>query len=532
MPPSAGPILHGDGTTLQLLGLQLLADGREVYEVSFRAAPTAPWHPGQLHFVGEGSWDLTSAGHPSRHLPALGDPDALFARALGEPAPAAARVAAAHPHWPAPIQERLARRRAAGPCTLAFDAAWFLAQLTGSALDHPLLFPDATRRLGLDRLAVATEGLAAACAEHPSVLSLLHHALEGSSPWQGEGRLIGASTWGDLVQAGSDIAEGLCAAEGSGPLRVRFDPDEPMGLGFAPQLPSADVLAGRPAQGEASVGAGVEVGEVDPDSAAEAAGVRPGMVVTHLGSRSLREGGVPLPFEDILEALDLERDAGAWVELVFATAAPLDRWYAVELPAASALAALGASVPDDAGVGASFDALCGEALLWREPIPRLFVGAPGSVTCAHIDICPQVQLAHGLVGTKVLGVASHPATPRLVAEHGGAGDTGAIDDGATHVPTDRPLSARQADLLDDPDLSLVWLGAGDLAVLHSGALHFASNGAEGLAASLYHGVITPAALPRLREAAAAGGAAAGSDDPYAQHLVAADLLRLVEALGV
>ncbi|MFT7581655.1 MAG: hypothetical protein ACI9MR_003333, partial [Myxococcota bacterium] len=179
------------------------------------------------------------------------------------------------------------------------------------------------------------------------------------------------------------------------------------------------------------------------------------------------------------------------------------------------------------GVGASFDALCGADLLWREPIPRLFLGAPGSVTCAHIDICPQVQLAHGLLGTKVLGVASHAATPRLVAEHGADGEVG-IDEGATHVPTDGPLSARQARLLCDADISLVLLQAGDIAVLHSGALHFASNGADGLGGSLYHGLITPPAIPRLRSAAAAAGGSGDGEDAYAEHLFAADLLRVVE----
>jgi hypothetical protein len=143
-----------------------------------------------------------------------------------------------------------------------------------------------------------------------------------------------------------------------------------------------------------------------------------------------------------------------------------------------------------------------------------------------------VQLAHALHGVKVLGVASHGATARLVAEHGGAEDgEGGYDEGATHVPTDRPLSARQARLLGDAEVSLVWLQAGDLAVLHSGALHFASNGAEGLGASLYHGVITPATVPRLRAAvaAAAGGALREGDDPYAEHLFAADLWALVES---
>jgi hypothetical protein len=113
-----------------------------------------------------------------------------------------------------------------------------------------------------------------------------------------------------------------------------------------------------------------------------------------------------------------------------------------------------------------------------------------------------------------------------MAEHGGEED-GA--EPATYVPTDRPMSPRQASLLADDDMSLVLLRPGDIAVIHSGALHFASNGADGLGGSLYHGVMTTAALPGLRAAAAKpGGSSTAGDDDFANHLFAADLLRLVE----
>ena len=468
----------------------------------------------------------------------------MFALALGQPALTPETVARATPHWPAALHVRLSCRRASGACTIAFDGSWFLSRLTGSAIDRPLLLPDAAVKLGLGGLLRASEVIAAAAAQrdNTSLIELLRCGLEaaatGTEPvWRGDGRLIGESTWGDRSQVGANIAEGCQAALGNGPLRVSFDPQEPMGLGFAPEVPSAEVAAGRQPPVGASVGTGAEVGVVDPGGAAEAAGLLPGMVTTGLSSLLLSLDGAPTPFEDILEAIDTCRDAGDWLVMTFDTAAPLTHWYAVEMPAASTLAALGASTgtsaelqPDDAGVGASFDALCGSSLLWREPIPRLFLGAPGSVTCAHVDICPQVQLAHALHGTKVLGVASHAATPRLSAEHGATEEGGAsFDEGATYIPTDRPLSARQARLLCDLEISLLWLQQGDLAVLHSGALHFASNGAEGLGASLYHGLITPAALPRLRAAAAApDGSGTDGDDPYAEHLFAAELLELVE----
>ena len=37
--------------------------------------------------------------------------------------------------------------------------------------------------------------------------------------------------------------------------------------------------------------------------------------------------------------------------------------------------------------------MAGAAVLWREEAPRLFVGEGGSLTCAHVDIVPQVMIA-------------------------------------------------------------------------------------------------------------------------------------------
>ena len=69
------------------------------------------------------------------------------------------------------------------------------------------------------------------------------------------------------------------------------------------------------------------------------------------------------------------------------------------------------------------------------------------------------------------------------------------------MPTDRPLRAEEETLLRDGDMSLVALHPGDMLAFSSGAMHFASNGAAGLNAALYHGGITPSLLPRLRSAA-------------------------------
>ena len=119
------------------------------------------------------------------------------------------------------------------------------------------------------------------------------------------------------------------------------------------------------------------------------------------------------------------------------------------------------------------------------------------MTCAHVDIAPQLELAHGLWGTKFLGVSAHEAAPRLLGEHAADGN----DAMATSVPTDRPLRPAEASLLTDKDITLAALRPGDLMVFSSAALHFASNGADGLNAALYHGLVSKAALPRLRAAA-------------------------------
>lgn len=237
-----------------------------------------------------------------------------------------------------------------------------------------------------------------------------------------------------------------------------------------------------------------------------------------------------MTFEEVLEEIDERRAEGLALSVTFNTAASVTHLYAVEMPAAAALeafaAALDVAPPTgriDVGVGA---ALRGCAPLWREDTPKLFVGEPGSLTCAHTDICPQLELAHGLVGLKLLGVASADATPRLYAEHGER-----EEEEATRIPTDRPLTPRQTRLLADADVTIALLLEGDLAVFDSGALHFASNGAEGVSCAIYHGMITAAAVPRLRLAAAKDASHSSvATDGYQNHLFAADLLRVVEPL--
>ena len=187
---------------------------------------------------------------------------------------------------------------------------------------------------------------------------------------------------------------------------------------------------------------------------------------------------------------------------------------------ASAAEALAAFDPG----GDLLDGLLGGAALWRELPPKIFIGESGSMTGAHTDISPQLEFAHGLTGLKFLGAASYEATPALLELHDAREEE---DLYATRIPTDRTLNEQQRLLLQHKELSIAVVGAGDLAVFNSGALHFASNGAgAGAAATVYHGALTPAAIPRLAEAARVA-TAKSERGAYVDHLHADDLTKLV-----
>lgn len=539
----ANPFHSCDDVEIRFLALDLGPDGAETYQISFRLTPGAALRNGRMRHRGGASWELAEEGSTTTSV-SLGTPDDVFRLALGERVTSTTStpdLRQAAPHWPTRITSRLARRRLSGPGTIAFDAAWLASQLATSAFDRPVLFPGATRELdlrGLERAsAILGESppptLAEGVTRDQAFAQLLRRALQADATsrsslgWDGEGRLIGEHASGDLTQIGTDIGDGCEAALGSGPHHVRFDPTEPLGVGLGPLVPRPP----SPNDDDASVGMGVEVGEVDPGGAAERAGVREGMVLVRLSEPDFIVGR-DVPFEAALDEIDARRAAGRTLVVTFDTATPVRHLYAVEMPAAATLTALATArrlaVPPadvDVDVGAALNAACGSAMLWREETPRLFWGEAGSVTCAHTDICPQLELAHGLVGSKVVGIASHDATPRLLAEHGS--DEDRIDEDATRVPTDRPLTPRQTALLTDHDVTLVLLQPGDLAIFDSGALHFASNAAHERTAALYHGAITPAAVPRLRLAAQAASGATPSDGTYRDHLHAAELLRIV-----
>ncbi len=535
-----GASLHVFGSvSVRLLALEIENGGAETYYVSFRSETKAEFRSGLMRHQGGQSWDIIEGHSVSCADVACGSPDEVFALALGESAVRQqaldATVKQGAPHWPTSLTQRLARRRLSGAGTIAFDTDWFSLRLATSAMDRPMLFPNATSKLGLADLerasAVLREFASAKDLVFPQALlgALSAEATTaGELDWDGDGRLIGEYTNGELGQLGTDIADGCRAALGTGPLHVVFKPSEPLGLGLGP-LQVAD--ANDNGDNTASVGWGAEVGEVDAHGAAERAGVMPGMALERLSNPDMvlsSNGRNRMTFEAVLDEIDERRAAGVDLPVTFNTAASVTNLYAVEMPAAAALevfsAALGTEPPTtriDVGVGM---ALRGCVPLWREDTPRLFLGEPGSLTCAHTDICPQLELAHGLMGLKFLGVASAQATPRLYAEHG---EEEAQE--ATRVPTDRALTLRQSRLLGDADVTLALLFEGDLAVFDSGALHFASNGEGGFSGAIYHGMITAAAVPRLRLAAAKDSSCLSvATAGYQDHLFAADLLRIVE----
>lgn len=71
----------------------------------------------------------------------------------------------------------------------------------------------------------------------------------------------------------------------------------------------------------------------------------------------------------------------------------------------------------------------------------------------------------------------------------------------TRVPATGVLQPHELGLLEDPGITLGILGAGDIGMFSSGSAHFATNGAKGVNAALYHGWLTPATVPYLCDAA-------------------------------
>jgi hypothetical protein len=360
---------------------------------------------------------------------------------------------------------------------------------------------------------------------------------DGGEQWAGRGRLIGLWPDGELAQIGSGVSDGVRLALGHGVVRARFAAGEALGVGLGP-LALAE-------------GRGAEVGEVDVGSAAERLGVQPGMVVVAIEADGAVIGAAArsaaaacgamagssegedtspdlsrltsLPFEAVLAAIDAVRATESPLTLLLETATPTSHLYAVEMPAQPLFAALAASEAqhdtwrlEDADASGAVSALLAATEqpppLWTEDATKAFIGDRSSLTCAHVDIAPDLELAHGLCGAKFVGVSTHDATPRLLADHAPCSahydDDDDDDDDviSTSVPTDRPLRTHEAALLGDVDVTLACVLPGDLCVFSSSALHFASNGASGLSGALFHGIVTEASLPRLREAATRGSA--------------------------
>jgi hypothetical protein len=413
--------------------------------------------------------------------------------------------AAAAPRWPAELQGALRRAPLAGAGTLCFDAERFGELVTGcDDAVWPVVFPGASTKLhvpGLRRL----EKLAAVVSgdfkgDDQFSLKCALGSLAADQQWaeggggDGSGRLFAEHASGDLAQVcEGSIWQQLARVTGTGPLEaVIAGSDTCIGVAFAPHT-KADC--------------GAEVMEVDAESAGTREGITPGMTLTHIQGRQVTNE----PFEHILEMLDDARDAGPAVELRFATALAAARFYAVECPVA-AIPALArqqqssASTGGTGGTGGTVDIASeflaaldnhrtgtSAAFVWREAQARAFIGDPGSMTCLHVDMIPQLQFAHGLAGTKILGVASMQATPGILARHGVSGEE-------ARVPVHERAMEPCEELLTA--LSIAVLQPGDAVVFSSAAAHFGTNGNASPNAAAYHGALTG---PMLAAADAAAG---------------------------
>ncbi|KAJ1453634.1 hypothetical protein M885DRAFT_618834 [Pelagophyceae sp. CCMP2097] len=440
---------------IELLSLRRAADGTETFTV------TVDGERGEM-VQGKGGWAVAERAWDA------GDP---LAAAL--PADYAFDATGA-PKWPKEVRSALQRSPLKGVGTICFDGARF-AELIADEEAWPVVFPNAAKILALPKLlrleaqwkAIASEDFSL----RKKLKAVLPHLLwRDGGGGDGSGRLIGDLASGELAQvADGSFWNQLGAALGDGSLTATFyAKDDTMGLAFAPVTPDER---------------GAEVGPVDAGSAAEREGCAEGMTLRSVnGIDVLRKD-----FEDILEAIDVARASPRRVELKFETAVAASRYYAVELPVA-ALPALAGEADDDIDVGTEFfaalDGLTSrrEEFIWREQAPRAFIGDAASMTCLHVDMLPQLQFAHGLGGTKLLGVATLAATARLSKDH-------CVTEDETRVPTHAKLDELQRALLLDADVSVAVLRPGDALVFSSAAAHFASNGASGPNAAIYHGAL-------------------------------------------
>ena len=333
----------------------------------------AKWQCATLCDGEQWTLDCASAKIPLQ----LGKPDSVFAAAMGGAAAPPGRIKAAAPHWPQKYVDDLERRRVSGGGTIAFDATHFLELLATSPMDHPLLFPDAARKLGLPGLDRASELVSAVATSlrcgrvdvSPQAFAELLLRVERAERAERSIAQLLAAAAGDgdeedgvwwMAAVDRRMANGdwrksagvpttIKAAIGKGIHRVTFPPDEPLGLGLGPL-----------ALGEQR---GAEVGIVDEGGMAEKLGVEESMVLlaiedepgisSSVSSSSAEEEEddeeedlsrlYTLPFDSVLAHIDERRDANKPLTIVFDSATPTTKLYAVEMPAVPVFAALAAS---------------------------------------------------------------------------------------------------------------------------------------------------------------------------------------------
>eukprot|EP00965_Chrysotila_dentata_P084871 2801447-Pleurochrysis_carterae.AAC.1 len=305
----SAPALQHAGVHLRLLALHVSPSHPDAYSVLLRqgsareSANQVEWVPGSIrHHAGQ-DWklELAEATTDSRLVQegmlALGKPDEVLATALnGVSLPEELETAA--PHWPSKLLDRMRSRFFSGEGRIALDGRWFLGELASSSMHTPILFPQASSRLGLSSVQDAetvAERAADRLAKERSegetgntpFLRLLQPAVaawgrtqRGSGDGGGgdagahatrglQGRLVGEYKSGELAQIGLSLSEGLALAAGTGKLvEAMFSAGTPLGISFAPLVPACTDVP----TSSNTLGDGAEIVEVDEDSAAEKAG--------------------------------------------------------------------------------------------------------------------------------------------------------------------------------------------------------------------------------------------------------------------
>mmetsp|Transcript_41286 Transcript_41286/g.53230 ORF Transcript_41286/g.53230 Transcript_41286/m.53230 type:complete len:622 (-) Transcript_41286:233-2098(-) len=374
----------------------------------------------------------------------------------------------AAPHWPQQILSSLTNSGLHGSGTIVFDAERFLHILAVSCPSGPIIFPSGSFKLELE-LEKAISTLQVAFGTASSVKGFLKFIGHKKLKRLSGGRLVGKLPTEELVQIGDDLSQGLLATTSK--IQVVDFMEGSLGLSLCPITKEET---------------GAEVMEVEKGGQADMLGVQEGWVFKKINGVDVSD----LEFSEI----DAEFDLPPPWKVEFDTACTAERLYAVEIPAEECMQVLGRKEENLCDVGGKLTTRLKKApVLWKEEYSRLFVGDPGSTTSLHVDLVPQLEFCHVVEGTKLLGTATREATPDLLRQHVQEKDEMC----ETKIPVHTELSPSENALLKHPGMSIAMGLPGDILVFGSGSAHFATNGANGISAALYHGMVTPASIPQM-----------------------------------